>query len=58
MEKDCLKIFTVASNNSDIEEELMKEINTLKPFDMEPLRLSLRNLLYQKKKITVKNKLI
>ena len=28
--------FSDASNSSDVEEEIIKQINTLKPFDMEP----------------------
>ena len=35
MEKNCSKSFSDASNSSDIEEEIIKEITTLKPFDME-----------------------
>ena len=35
--KNCSKSFSDASSNSlDIEEEVTKQINTLKPFDMEP----------------------
>ena len=30
-----LKSFSDASNSSDIKEEIIKQINTLKPFDME-----------------------
>ena len=30
------KSFSDASNSSDIKEEIIKQINTLKPFDMEP----------------------
>ena len=36
MEKNCSKFFSDASNSSDIEEEIIKQINTLKLFDMEP----------------------
>ena len=36
MEKNCSKSFSDASNSSDIEQEIIKQINTLKPFDMEP----------------------
>ena len=36
MEKNYSKSFFDASNSSDIEEEKIKQINTLKPFDMEP----------------------
>ena len=35
MEKNCSKSFSDASNSSDIEEEIIKEMTTLKPFDME-----------------------
>ena len=52
----CSKSFSDASNSSDIEEEIIKQINTLKPFDMEPLFL--RYILYRKKKLIVKKKLI
>ena len=36
MEKNCSKSFSDASNSSDIKEVIIKQINTLKPFDMEP----------------------
>ena len=37
MEKNCSKSFSDAStNSSDIKEEVTKQINTLKLFDMEP----------------------
>ena len=37
MEKNCSKSFSDASNSSDIiEEEIIKQLNTPKPFDMEP----------------------
>ena len=37
MEKNCSKFFSdSSSNSSDIEEEVTKQINMLKPFDMEP----------------------
>ena len=36
MEKNSSKSFSDASNSSDIEEEIIKQIKTLKPFDMEP----------------------
>ena len=52
----CSKSFCDASNSSDIEEEIIKQINTLKPFDIEPLFL--RNILYWKKKLIVKKKLL
>ena len=32
---NCSKSFSDASNSSDIEEEIIKQINTLKPFGME-----------------------
>ena len=35
MEKNCTKYFSDARNFSDIEEEIIKQINTLKPFYME-----------------------
>ena len=38
MEKNCSKSFSEISNSSDIEEEIIKQINTLKPFDMEPYK--------------------
>ena len=38
MEKICSKSFTDANNTSDIKEEIIKQINTLKPFDMEPCK--------------------
>ena len=36
MEKNCPKSFSDASDSSDIEEEIIKQINALKPLDMEP----------------------
>ena len=38
MEKNCSKSFSEPCNSSDIKEEIIKQINTLKPFDMEPRR--------------------
>ena len=38
MEKICSKSFTDASNTSDIEDEIIKQINTQKPFDVEPCK--------------------
>ena len=35
MEKNCSKSFSDVSNSSDIEEEIIKEITTLKPFNTE-----------------------
>ena len=35
-EKNCSKSFSDASNSSDIEEDIIKQINTPKPFNMEP----------------------
>ena len=32
----CSNCFPDASNSSDIEEEIIKQANTVKPFDMEP----------------------
>ena len=59
-EKNYSKSFSDTSNSSDIEEETIKQISTQKPFDMElrNARLFLRNIFYQKKKMTVKKKLI
>ena len=48
--KNCSEFFSVASNSSDIGEEIIKQINTLKLFHMEPRNL--RKILYRKKKIT------
>ena len=31
-----LKFFSNASNSSNVEEEIIKQINTLKPFNVEP----------------------
>ena len=36
MEKICSKSFSNANNSSEIKEEIIKHINTPKPFDMEP----------------------
>ena len=36
MEKNCSKSFSDAINSSGIEEEIIKQINRLKPLDMEP----------------------
>ena len=36
MEKNCSKSFSDVSNSSDIEQEIIKQINTLKPFNIEP----------------------
>ena len=36
MGKNCSKSFSNASNSSDIEEEVIKQINTLIQFYMEP----------------------
>ena len=36
MEKNCSKSFFNASKSLNIEEEIIKQINTLKPFNMEP----------------------
>ena len=38
MEKNCSKSFFDSSNSSDIEKEIIKQINRLKPFDMEPCK--------------------
>ena len=59
MEKNCSKSFSEPCNSSDIKEEIIKQINTLKPFDMEPRKaLPKKKSLHRKKKITVKRKLI
>ena len=34
-EKNCSKFFYNANNSPDIEEEIIKQINTVKPFNME-----------------------
>ena len=40
IKKNCSKPFSHTSSNSlDIEEEVTKQINTLKPFDMEPRKV-------------------
>ena len=57
MEKNS-HFFFYASNSSNIEEEIIKQINKLKPLDMEPCKLFLRNVLYRKNKITAKKKLV
>ena len=36
MEKNCVKSFSDASNSIDIEEDIIKQVNMLKTFDMEP----------------------
>ena len=36
MERNCSKSFSDAKNLFHIEEGIIKQINTLKPFDMEP----------------------
>ena len=38
MQKDYSKSFSDANNTSDIEEEIIKQINSVKPFDMEPCK--------------------
>ena len=38
VEKNGSKSFSDINNASDIEEEIIKQINTLKPFDMEPYK--------------------
>ena len=35
MEKNCSKSFSDASNSSDIEKEIIEQINTLEPLDIE-----------------------
>ena len=44
-EKKLPKSFSDASNTSDVKEQIIKQINTQKPFDMKPLSLFLNNLL-------------
>ena len=34
--KNCSKYFSDASKSSDVKEEIIKQVNMLKPFDMEP----------------------
>ena len=60
MEKNCSKSFSDASNSSDIiEEKIIKQLSTPKPFDMEPHKaIPKKHFLYRKKKITVKKKII
>ena len=36
MEKNCSKSFSDVKNSSDIEQQIIKQINTLKPFNIEP----------------------
>ena len=36
LEKNCSKSFLNASNSSDIKEEIIKQLNKSKPFNMEP----------------------
>ena len=38
MEKNCSKSFSTARNSSDIKEEIIKQINTMKPFEIEPYK--------------------
>ena len=42
MEKICPKHFSDASNSSDIQEEVIKQINMLKPFNIEPREVILK----------------
>ena len=59
MEKNCSKSFSDASSDSsDIEEEVTKQVITLKPFDMEPRKAIPKKKFNWKKKIAVKKKLI
>ena len=53
-----LKFFSNASNSSNVEEEIIKQINTLTPFNVEPHKAITKKPLHLKKKITVKKKLI
>ena len=54
-----LKIFFWYQQSSDIKQELIKQLNALKLFNMEPHKtIRRRNILYQKKKITVRKKSI
>ena len=41
--KSCSKSFSDASNSSDIEEWIIKQINTLKPFDLRPRKAIPKN---------------
>ena len=45
-------------NCSDIEEEIIKQIKMLKPFDMETRKAIPKKPFYRKRQITVKRKLI
>ena len=58
MEESCSKSLSDASNSSDIKEEIIKQINMLKPFDMELLNTIPKQHFVSKKKITMKKKLI
>ena len=44
MEKNCSRSFSDASNSSDIKDKIIKQINTLKPFDMDTRKAILRNI--------------
>ena len=59
MGKNCSKSFSdSSSNSSDIEEEVTKQINMLKPFDMEPRNAIPQKHFVSEKENTVKKKLI
>ena len=38
MERECSKSFSDASDSSNTEKEIIKQINMLKPFNMEPCK--------------------
>ena len=56
--KKCSKSFSDASNSSYIEEEIIKQIKTLKPFDMEPRKGIPKKPFVSEEENTVKKKLI
>ena len=56
--KNCSKSFSDDINCPDIEEEIIKQINMLKPFDMETRKAIPKKSFYRKRQITVKRKLI
>ena len=56
--KNCSKSFSDDINCSDIEEEIIKQIKMLKPFDMETRKAIPKKPFYRKRQITVKKKLI
>lgn len=44
MEKNCQKFTSDTSNFSDIEKYLIKQLNTLKQFDMKPRKVIPKNI--------------